>query len=248
MKIVSHISGTIKVPVDGAGSDIVEGAVVMPGSTEAGSSADNYGLAIVGSGAGANAIGILAELHDYSVSGDSDTYTTVNRVMREVYPFYPGCHVAAEYDTDDTMAIASMQSTSQVRITSIEDHISGGWLYVVSATVAAAVGQLLYVMYDDATDLFLKAAPTNALTAADTCIKILPLFHGLFKMTTAANKLGTDAAAGTWTAHNLRNQMMYDGSGGWIDLDPEIHHDMQLLGRNPVFRSIITPINTLFDN
>lgn len=242
MIMVSSSKGTIKVPVDGAGSDIKAGAVVMPGTTEAGSSADNIGLAIVGSGAAADAIGLLVGLHDYSVVGDSDTYTGASHVIAEVDPFYPGCLVAAEYDQTDTMAIASMQSTTQVRITSIEDHLSGGWLYIVSGDGA---GQLVYITYDDATDLFLKSAPTKALATGDTCIKIPPLFHPLLKLNSTADKIGTDAAAGTWTARIIRNQMKYDGQEGWIDLNPGIHHNLQLDGKNPVFRSIICPVNTL---
>lgn len=238
--------GLIKVPVDGAGSDIQAGAMVKPGSTEAGNTSDNYGTAVLADETGADALGVLVALHDYSVSGDSETYSGTSHVMAEVDPFFPGCAVAVEYDLTDTMAIASMQSTTQIRITSIEDHISGGWLYVYSGT---GVGQLMYIIYDDATDLFIKSAPTTALVAADsTLVKIPPLFHGLHHLKSTMDKIGTDAAAGTWTARTIRNQFRYDGQEGWIDLDPGLHHNLQLNGLHPVFRSIVTPINTFCDN
>jgi len=241
MIIVSPSRGLIKVPIDGAGADIQSGAIVKPGSTEAGSATDNYGLAVLTDEAAADALGVLVALHDYSEVGDSDTYTGAANVMAEVDPFYPGCLVAAEYDTTDTMAIASMQSTTAVRVTSIEDHLSGGWLYVAAGTGA---GQLLYIIYDDATDLFLKSAPTTALVAADsTLVKIPPLFHGLHKLKTTMDKLGTDAAAGTFPARTLRNQMRYTGCEGWIDLDPGLHHNLNLSGLSPVFRSIMMPTN-----
>jgi len=243
MYIVSTKKGLICVPVDGAGSDIASGAILMPGVTEAGSTSDNYGTAILGTTAAANSIGVLVAIHDYSEVGDSETYSGTAHVWGEVDPFYPGCLVAAEYDTTDTMAIASMQSTTQVRVTSIEDHLSGGWLYVYSGT---GVGQLLYIIYDDATDLFLKSAPTTALVAADSAlVKIPPLFHPLLKLSSDGTKIGTDAAAGSWTARIVRNQFKYDGQEGWIDLDPGLHHNLQLDGKHPMFRSIVVPANVL---
>lgn len=241
MLIVSQSRGLIKVPVDGAGSDIQDGAMVKPGSTEAGNSSDNQGCAVLSDETAADALGVLVGLHDYSVAGDSDVYTGAAHVMAEVDPFYPGVLVAIEYDLTDTMAIASMQSASQVRISSIEDHLSGGWLYVASGTGA---GQLVFIIYDDATDLFIKSAPTTALIAADSVlVKIPPLFHGLHNLIANMTKFGTDAAAGTFPARILRNQVRWVGQESWIDLDPGLHHNLQLNGLGPVFRSIVMPTN-----
>jgi hypothetical protein len=246
MLIVSPSRGLIRVPIDGAGSDIQAGAMLKPGSTEGGNSSDNYGLAVLADETGADAIGILTGLHDYSVKGDSDTYTGAAHVMAEVDPFYPGCLVAVEHDLTDTQAIASMQSITQVRITGVEDHLSAGWLYVYSGTGS---GQLVFIKFDDATDLFLKGAPTTALVAADSTVHVIPpLFHGLLHLNTAMTQIGSDAGAGTWTARVLRNQIRYDGQEGWIDLDPGLHHNLQLSGLNAKIRSIVTPINTLWDN
>jgi hypothetical protein len=242
MIIVSPSRGLIKVPIDGKGADIQAGAILIPGVTTAGSGSDDNGCAILAGEDGADAIGLLVALHDYSVVGDSDVYTGAKHVMAEVDPFYPGCLVAAEIDTTDTMAIASMQSTTQIRVSSIEAATSGSWLYAYSGT---GLGQLAFVIYNDDTDLFIKSALTTTWVAADTTlVKINPIFHRLHHLNATMTKIGTDAAAGTWTARTIRNQFKYDGQEGWIDLDPSLHHNMQLNGLHPVFRSIVCPVNT----
>lgn len=242
MQIISSSKGLIKVPIDGAGSDIQAGAMVKQGATASGDTGDNYGCAVLSDETGADALGALVALHDYSEVGDSETFSGGDHVMAQVDPFYPGCQVAVEYDLTDTMAIASMESTTAVRVASIESGLSGGWLYVYSGTGA---GQLLFVKYSDDTDMNLKSAPTTALVAADsTLVKIPPLFHPVHNLIANMTKFGTDAAAGTWTARILRNQIKYDGQEGWIDLDPGLHHNLQLNGLHPVFRSIVVPVNT----
>lgn len=237
--------GTMKFPIDGKGADIQKGAMVMPGVTTAGSGGDDGGCVVLADETAADAIGILVALHDYSVVGDSDTYTGIAQIWAEVDPFYPGCLVAVEYDLTDTMAIATMASTTQITVTGNENATSGAWLYCYSGT---GVGQLAYVIYNDDTDFFIKSALTTAWVAADsTLVHIHPLFWKVHNLIATMDKFGTDAAAGTWYATTLRNQFKYDGQEGWIDLDPGKHHNMQLNGLHPVFRSIVTPADTIFD-
>lgn len=244
MIIVSPSRGLMKFPIDGKGSDIQAGAMVMPGVTTAGSNADDGGCIVLADETAADVVGVLVALHDYSEAGDSDTYTGAAHVMAEVDPFYPGCLVAAEYDLSDTMAIASMQSTTQIRVTSIIAAACGGWLYCYSGT---GVGQLAFVKYNDDTDLFIKSALTTAWVATDsTLVHILPLFWKTHHLKATMDKLVTDADAGTFYATTLRNQFKYDGQEGWIDLDPGLHHNMQLNGLHPVFRSILSPVDTIF--
>lgn len=243
--LIVNSRGTMKFPIDGKGSDIQAGAMLMPGVTTAGSGADDGGCVVIADETGADAVGVLIALHDYSVAGDSDVYTGAANVMAEVDPFYPGCLVAVEYDLTDTMAIASMQSTTQVRVTSIIAAACGGWLYAYSGT---GIGQLMFVIYNDDTDLFIKSAPTTALIAADTTlVHILPIFWKTHNLISTMDKFGTDAAAGTFYATTVRNQFRYDGQEGWIDLDPGKHHNLQLNGLHPVFRSIVVPTDTIFD-
>lgn len=244
MIIVSPSRGLIKLPIDGLGSDIQSGAVLSPGLVNTDSTAKTLGTFGLSVATGADAVGILVALHDFSVVGDTDTDSGSALVLEEVDPFYPGCLVAAEYDQTDTMAVASYAAPT-VTITNLEDDIDGSWLYVVSG---AGIGQLIFLNDSASGSAGAISNPTTALDNTSTCIKILRIGHGLLKMNATATKLGTDAAAGTWTARVIRNQMKYAGQEGWIDLDPAKHHNMQLNGLSPVFRSIVTPINTFFDN
>ena len=242
MKIISSPLGLIKLPIDGLGVDINAGAMLVPGTVESGSGADTYGSAVLADESGADAYGLLVAKHNFSEDGDSDVYTGADHVMKEVEPFCPGCVVACEYSLSDTMAITTVTGTTQITITAIEDHLSGGWVYAYSG---AGVGQLAFIKYDDATDLWLKSALTTLFVAADTTlVKIPPIGHGLHHLTATMDKFGTDAAAGTWTARIIRNQMRYDGTESWIDLDPGKHHNLQLDGLHPVFRSLVMPVNT----
>lgn len=240
MLIVSPSRGLVKVPIDGVGSDIQSGAVLTPGTVTTDSTAKTLGTFGLAAADGADALGCLVALHDFSVVGDSDTDSGAAHVLAEVDPFYPGCLVAAEYDLTDTMAVASY-SAPTITITSLEDNIDGSWIYVVSGT---GIGQLIFLNDSASGSAGAVTSPTTALDNTSTCIKILRIGHGLLKMNATATKLGTDAAAGSWTARVLRNQFKYDGQEGWIDLDPSAHHNMQLNGLNPVFRSIVCPVNT----
>ncbi len=244
MMIVSPSRGLMRFPIDGKGADIQAGAMVMPGITTSGSGADDGGCIVLADETAADVVGVLVALHDYSEVGDSDTYTGAANVMAEVDPFYPGCLVAVEYDLTDTMAIATMTSTVKVAVSSIIAEACGGWLYCYSGT---GVGQLAFVKYNDNTDLYLKSALTTAWIAADsTLVHILPLFWKTHNLIATMDKFGTDAAAGTFYATTLRNQFKYDGQEGWIDLDPGLHHNLQLNGLHPVFRSIGNPADTMF--
>lgn len=244
MIIVSPSRGLLKLPIDGVGSDIQAGAVLSPGTVTTDSTAKTLGTFGLSVATGADAIGILVPLQDFSVVGDTDTYSGSAHVLKEVDPFYPGCLVAAEYDQTDTMAVASY-SAPTITVTSLEDDIDGSWVYVVSGTGA---GQLGFLVTSASGSAALKSAFTTALDNTSVLIKILRVGHGLLKMNATCDKLGTDAAAGTFTARVIKNQMKYAGQEGWIDMDPGLHHNLQLSGLSPVFRSIITPINTFFDN
>ena len=242
MIIVTPSRGFLKVPVDGVGLDIQAGAVLSPGTVNTDSTAKTLGTFGLSVATGVDALGLLVSLHDFSVTGDTDTDSGSAHVLREVDPFYPGCLVAAEYDQTDTMAVASATSTVAT-VSSIEDNIDGGWLYVVSGT---GIGQLLFIMDSAAGTAGYVSASTTTLDNTSTLIKILPISHSLLKMNATCDKLGTDAAAGTWTCKVVRNQMKYAGQEGWIDLDPKAHHNLQLNGLSPVFRSIVSPVNTFF--
>ena len=189
----------VKVPLYGAAVDIADGALIMAGAT-----ADtNLGLFIVGASAGADALGTLQGLHDYSVVGDSLVAGTA-WVFGEVELCDQYSPVWAEYDQTDTMAVASNSSTT-LTITSLEDNIDTSWIF----NTTTAVKELSFLTASASGSATQKTA--MGWTAADTCIKILRLGHQLAKLNTAATKLGTDAAAGSWTVCILENWFQADG-------------------------------------
>lgn len=206
----------IKVPIYGAGADIAQGALVMPGVT-----ADtNIGMAITATGAAADAVGALVGIHDYSVVGDSLVAGT-NWVYGEVELFDQYNPVWVEYDQTDTLAVASTSGTT-VTITSLTADIDTTWLYAVSGTGA---GKLAYCVSTASGSAVTKTA--TGWDSTTTCIKILNVFNQLAKLNTAATMLGTDAGAGSWTVCILENYLQHAGSQPVL-LDPTKHDNLTL--------------------
>lgn len=227
-------------PVDGNGSDIQAGAVLMPGVTDE----NNRSVLILATSAGADAVGLLAELHDTSVSGDSDPDAGTVYAKRGVQEFEPGCEVAAELadDSSNDVDVASY-SSGTVTISSLEDDIDGSWLYVRDG---AGVGQLLYIKESASGSCVIKN--TTGVTALDSTSKVLilrRLFHQLVELDSTGTKITSTAAAGNLPWRVLGHQFKYQGQESWIDLDPTKHHAKQLSGLSPKFRLILSPANTL---
>ncbi len=221
---------TIEVPIYGGAADIAQGALIMPGVT----AGTDLGLAITASGAAADSIGALVALHDYSVVGDSSVLGTswvYGRV--ELNDQYTPFNV--EYDQSDTAAVASTAGTT-VTITSLEDNIDTSWLYAVSGTGA---GKLAFLTASASGSATSKTA--TGWDSTTTVIKILRIFHQLAKLNTAATKIGTDAAAGSWTVCILEN--MFEANGYPLQrLDPTKHDNLTLA--NPRFYANLLVRNT----
>jgi hypothetical protein len=228
-------------PIDGAGSNIVRGALVTPGVT----AATDMGVFIVSGAAGADVIGYIDELHDFSADGDSTPeVATKSYVQHKVAFFLSTPILEAEYDLTDVIT-ATGGSTTSVTATSLEDDIDGGWIYFVSGT---AIGQLAYITAA-ASGTATLATITTAPVASDTFIKLVNPSKQAVKLTTTRDKIGSDAAAGSWTVAIIKHQFTHDGiSGRWIDLDPLKHHNLQgLNNRNVKFRTLLVPSNTAYN-
>lgn len=209
---------------------LADGALIMPGVT-----ADtDLGLAILATGAGADAIGILkgslAIAASANVGGTVWNYTKVE-LVDDI------CITEIEYDQTDTMAVASTSGTT-VTVTSLEDNIDGSWLY---STVTKSLFFLSASASGSATT---KTA--SGWTSADTLIKILRPFHQVAKLNSAGTKIGTDAGAGSWTVVVLEN-WFEDVDRGPVRLDPTKHNGITLTSprfwskivvRNPVGHTI----------
>ncbi len=220
----------------GAGIDIVEGAAVMRGAT----GETDHGLLVVAAGATADVAGVLNELQDYSVTGDAALATGTNWVRRKVI-INPFAVYRAQYDTADDADVAST-STVTVTITSLEDDIDGGWLLGDDGAAAygtGATGSVLQFIVTSASGSCTTKS-SSGWTSANDAIKILPVMHQLIKVNTAADKLGTDAAAGSGRAAVLENYI--EATGVPLQpLDPTKHSGLTLF--NPKVYSDIRFLN-----
>ena len=239
MKYVYSLDGSKEIvrdfPVYGAAVDIVEGAAVIRGAT----GETDHGIAVVATGACADILGVLAELHDYSVSGD--TILAGTAYVRRKVIINPMAVYRAQYDTADDMDVASTSGTT-VTVTSLEDDIDGGWLLGDDGSGAYGTGStgslLQYLAASASGSATSKTA--SGWTSANDVIKILPLLHQLIKVNTAADKLGTDAAAGSGRAVIIDNWITADGLP-LQQLDPTKHSGLTLF--NPRIFSDIRFLN-----
>lgn len=233
MHIIHPASGKsriVKVALDGGGSDIVKGALLTMGVT----AANDLGAFIISGAAGADAFGILLQLHDFSEVGDSTIEDGLLRVMGEVEMLMPGDLVAVEYDQTDTVALASGSTTTGVVTSSDEE--TGCWHYF---TAGSGIGQLAYIKsYSTDTATYKSALTTDPSSSSPFLIRIVAPGRTLVKLNSTADKLGTDAGEGTCNVFVLRNELSYDGQD-WIELDYTKHHNLQLNGKNPKFRAIL---------
>lgn len=226
-------------PVDGNGSDIQPGAVLMPGVT----ADNNISSLILATSGAADAVGILAELHDFSVSGDSIPDTGAGYVLRGVREFLPGCEVAAELADDASNDVDVASATSTVlTITSLEDNIDGSWVYVRAGT---GVGQLVYCTASASGSITAKSAMATTLDNTSKVLILRRMFHQLVELDSTGTKIKSTAAAGALPWRVIGQQFKMAGQENWVDLDPTKHHNLQLNGKSPVFRLILSPANTL---
>jgi len=207
-------------PVFGAAANINEGAVVIRGATPG----TDQPFAILGAGALADVLGVMAELHTNTVSGDDSNVGGTNYTRKKVI-INPFAVFEAEYDQADTMAVASTSSTT-VTITSIEDNIDGGYVYAVGGTGA---GRLAFITAADGSTVTTKEA--TGWDSTTTLIKILPLFHQVAKFNSTQDKIGTDAAAGSAAITILENYIESD-SIAKVTMNPVSHSG--LTGLNSV--------------
>lgn len=215
----SGITKIVSVPVTGKATAIASGALLMRGVT-----ADtDLGLVILASGAGADALGRILGPHavanDSVVAGTTWTYREVE-LLDDTYL------EEFEYDQSDTMAVASTATTT-VTVTSLEDNIDTGWLYAVSGT---GIGKLAFLTASASGSATSKTA--TGWDSTTTLIKIVPICHKLIKLNTAATKIGTDAAAGSYTCFVFET---WFEAKGWSkqQLNPTIHDNLTLT--NPRF-------------
>lgn len=200
-------------PIKNTAAAIREGAALMAGVT----AETDLGVLIPLTGAGADAIGVLNQpiaATDANTLVDGTVWLT-----RPVTPLVPMLGLEVDYDLSDTAAVASNSGTT-LTITSLEDNIDTSWIY---ATTGTGAGELSYL----ATSASGSAVQKTAMgwSSDTTVIKILRLFHQLAKINSTADKIGTDAAAGSWTILILQNWISNNQFGA-VPLDPTKHDNL----------------------
>lgn len=228
-------------PMYGAGANIIEGAAVMRGATPG----TNQGFAIVAASAVADFLGVLAELHANSAAGADSKQDGTAYTRRKVI-INPLAVWRSQYDTADDMDVASVSGTT-VTVTSLEDDIDGGWLLGDDGSGAYGTGttgaRLSYITTAAAGSCTTKEDNSAIWTSATDLLKVLPLMHQLIKVNTAADKLGTDAAAGSGRASVIENYIEAQGVP-LQPLDPTKHSGLTLF--NPKVYSDIRFLNHAF--
>jgi len=139
----------------------------------------------------------------------------------------------AFYDQAAAQSCTHAENGTAITITSIEDHLDGGWIYTTDGTDSSATysGKLRYITADDGTDLTVDS--TLQVDTSSDFIKIFPIGSRITGLNAAATGFLTTIAAetgiylevienyGKWRqapTHNLRywNDKGLDGLGGKI--------------------------------
>lgn len=216
----------LNLPVYGASADISKGALMKVGATPA---TDN-GMLIKGTGFSANPdiVGILRELHDYSVTGDTLINGTVF-VTRAIQLIAPVRVIRAKYSLETTDMIVCTQavSTTTMTVTNLEDNIDAAFLYVDEGT---GLGQTNYLTASASGSCTLKAAFGTDLSTDSYFVKILPRFHDILGLTADGTKLASQAAAGAVKGMVLDTWIRRNGT--MAQMDPTKH--AALTGLNSV--------------
>ena len=220
----------IRLPVYGAGADIYEGNLLMSGAT---AGTDLGVLKCVAVGANTAAIGVLSELHDYSVNGDALVAgsacwfapigaSEINYPAKQVE--LCDAHTLVKIDYDLTGVAVTSSAAATVTVADLEDNIDTSFLY---CSAGEGKGELRFVD-TSASGSCTTTVDFTTLTNAGYVVKVLPLFHTLFvwKITaaTVATKLDTTAAVGTGRAIQLERHILRNGLEEV--LDPYTHRNL----------------------
>lgn len=226
-------------PVYGGGSNIIAGAAVMRGTTLG----TNLNFAILATGALTDIIGVLQVL-DTNTSAGADTNAAGTNYTTRAVVCDPFAIYRAEYDQTDTMAVASVSDVS-VTVTSGETNMQGGYLYAVGGT---GVGRLTLVTTDNGSGVYTTKEATG-WDSTTTLIKIVPRAHQLVKLNSTADKIGSDAAAGSGVV-TVRDIKIKADALPLQSLDPRKHSGLtglnsqnvqffaELIFRNHIYNTI----------
>lgn len=245
------------VPVyDAALIDI--GEMLMLGTTDPDSNAD-HGVAFVTAFVASNAmcvdcLGISLQKRNTSgpypaVTGDTVSVATLPDTSNPPYNkaiINPGAVYLAEYDQTDTMAVAST-STTTFTVTSLEDDIDTGWIFMVTSAVTGNDANLRQLTASAAGSATMDSALAGGNETSGTAIKILPVNHKTVDLNAEATGLATDAAINDCISlTNMENYVKDDGIS-FQPLRARKHRGLNLTN-NAKFFSAIAMLDHIYRN
>jgi len=148
----------------------------------------------------------------------------------------------AEYSqaaADDIAFTAAWNSTT-LTLTSLEDNIDGGWMYVSSQSQnAAVIGQLRYLTASAAGSATTDSAPQTDTDTNDTLIKVLPVNHRLTSLTADATKLASQAAAGSGVALTILENYIGGSEQALEPLRAQLHKGNKYASTSKFFADVL---------
>lgn len=217
---------TIKVPFTGKGTAIADGALVMPGVTQA----TDMGLAIPVPTANAG-LDQFAILKGASVVANDSVQAGTTWTYAEVELITSADLMEVDYSqvTADLLTATQAVSTTTMTLTSLQNNMDCSWFYVAAGT---GVGQLLFATAVNGGTATLMTAPSPALDTTSKMIMILR-FGAKIALVSAVTgtptKFSSAAAAGTYTFLHL--ELYIDSPANGINkqlLNPTIHNGLTL--------------------
>lgn len=237
-----HSEG-LDLPVYAAAAALVEGQLVEFGVT----ADQDKGVYQIAAGAGTTVpldiVGLIgaavaaADRTDANPDGGSSaTFGTLARVNL----IKPGDLICAEYDLTVQINVTSY-SAPAVTIGSMQDAYDGGWLYVPDDVEAeTGIGQLGYAEASASETFTCRDSFTTALDNTSDAVLIKPIGSLLSAITAGGLKLATYAANTNYVTlfAVIKNEMTYRGKSGWVQMQPQLHSNLQLSGLEPKFRAV----------
>lgn len=245
-----HVEPEIQdVPVYDA-TQLQDGELIMLGATDPDSNAD-HGVAFItaqtGSSAEAvDALGIILDRRGetgYTTPGPHPAVTVTDLPDIADPPYLraiinPFAVYRAEYDQADTMAVAST-STTTFTVTSLEDDIDIGWIFMVTATVSGNDANLRQLTASASGSATMDSALTGGNETSGTAIKILPVNHQTTDLATDSLGLGTNAAIGTGISLAVMENWMRSDSEPTTRLRAAKHRGLDFTNNARFFSDVI---------
>lgn len=232
-------------PVSGAGSNVPQGTLLMPGVTNG----TNKGVLIpVTATSTARCVGVLAELHNYATQGDALTQTLTQWFTMPASnggSSFLGSAISGggapvpasrvnlldtftaikmDYSIVSTLAVASATSSALT----VTGEIAGQDSTFVYVNAGTGIGQLGFVKSSATDTLTWISALTTTLDSTSKLTKILPLYWEqatlLVNTTTAPTTVDSAVGISSSGARAISLANFISINGLTSRLDPKIHH------------------------